>query len=93
MVAMAHDAHAYGIQPMGISSDLASQISSLTPNSHRNATLNVIEALILSGSQQVRISLIIIASFNIAAALAVISTILYDTRSARKQAEKVLRVV
>ena len=90
---MGDEVNDYGIQPMGISSELASQISSLKPNYHNNATFNIIEALILSNSQQVRISLIIIASFNIAAALAVISTILYDTRSARKQMEKVLKTV
>ena len=90
---MNYEENGYGIQPMGVNSDLANQISSLTPNSHNNATLSIIEALILSNSQQVRISVIIIASFNITAALAVILAILYDTRSARKQREKALKAM
>ncbi|MCJ1312054.1 hypothetical protein MMC25_005728 [Agyrium rufum] len=63
---------------------LASSLISLDPASSKNATVTLVEKLILQNSQQVKISILIVASLNITAALAVIIGVLFDARIARK---------
>lgn len=54
-----------------------------------DTALELIEQLVLKNSQQTRISIIVIGSFNVAAALVVVGSILFDAFSARKQATPV----
>ena len=67
------------------SAGLASRSTSLDGTQPDNTALELVEQLVLENIQQTRISIIIIGSFNVAAALAVVGSILFDAFSARKQ--------
>lgn len=65
--------------------DLTDRLALLDVSQPGDTTMELIEQLVLENSQQTRISIIIIGSFNVAAALAVLGCILFDAFTAREQ--------
>lgn len=64
---------------------VVSRLTSLDGTQPGDTALELIEQLVLENSQRTRICIIIIGSFNVAAALAVVGSILFDAFSARQQ--------